>query len=67
MKKLLDPSEVGGTRLPWHQQACAQGPRLLRCPRPSDNAVFRAVEYAQSGIIADVEAHIDVMKVEKNG
>ena len=27
----------------------------------------RAVEYAQSGIIADVEAHIDVMKVEKNG
>ena len=31
------------------------------------NAVFRAVEYAQSGIIADVEAHIDVMKVEKNG
>jgi len=37
---------------------------------PSDahaicNAVQRAIEYAQSGIIADVEAHIDEMKVEK--
>ena len=35
-----------------------------------DETLARAVEYAQSGIIADVEAHIDVMKVdktEKNG
>lgn len=29
VKKLLDPSEVGRNALPWHQQACAEGPRLL--------------------------------------
>ena len=66
VKKLLDPSEVGGTPflgiskpvLKAHGSSDAQAIR---------NAVFRAVEYAQSGIIADVEAHIDVMKVEKNG
>lgn len=29
VKKLLDPSEVGGTPFLGHQQACAEGPRLL--------------------------------------
>ena len=66
VKKLLDPSEVGGTPFLGISKP------VLKAHGSSDaraihNAVFRAVEYAQSGIIADVEAHIDVMKVEKNG
>lgn len=66
VKKLLDPSEVGGTPFlgickPVLKAHGSSDARAIR------NAVFRAVEYAQSGIIADVEAHIDVMKVEKNG
>ena len=66
MKKLLDPSEVGGTPFLGISKPVlkAHGSSDARAIR---NAVFRAVEYAQSGIIADVEAHIDVMKVEKNG
>ena len=66
VKKLLDPSEVGGTPFLGISKPVlkAHGSSDARAIR---NAVFRAVEYAQSGIIADVEAHIDVMKVEKNG
>ena len=69
VKKLLDPSEVGGTPFLGISRPVlkAHGSSDARAIR---NAVFRAVEYAQSGIIADVEAHIDVMKVdktEKNG
>ena len=69
LKKLLDPSEVGGTPFLGISRPVlkAHGSSDARAIR---NAVFRAVEYAQSGIIADVEAHIDVMKVdktEKNG
>ena len=62
----LDPSEVGGTPFLGISKPVlkAHGSSDARAIR---NAVFRAVEYAQSGIIADVEAHIDVMKVEKNG
>ena len=66
VKKLLDPSEVGGTPFLGISRPVlkAHGSSDARAIR---NAVFRAVEYAQSGIIADVEAHIDVMKVDKNG
>ena len=66
VKKLLDPSEVGGTPFLGISKPVlkAHGSSDARAIR---NAVFRAVEYAQSGIIADVGAHIDVMKVEKNG
>ena len=66
VKKLLDPSEVGGTPFLGISKPVlkAHGSSDARAIR---NAVFRAVEYAQSGIIADVEAHIDVMKGEKNG
>ena len=65
-KAMLDPSEVGGTPFLGISKPVlkAHGSSDARAIR---NAVFRAVEYAQSGIIADVEAHIDVMKVEKNG
>ena len=64
MKKLLDPSEIGGTPFLGISKP------VLKAHGSSDahaicNAVQRAIEYAQSGIIADVEAHIDEMKVEK--
>ena len=64
VKKLLDPSEIGGTPFLGISKP------VLKAHGSSDahaicNAVQRAIEYAQSGIIADVEAHIDEMKVEK--
>ena len=66
VKKLLDPSEVGGTPFLGISKPVlkAHGSSDARAIR---NAVFRAEEYARSGIIADVEAQIGVMKVEKNG
>ena len=65
VKKLLDPGEVGGTPFLGISRPVlkAHGSSDARAIR---NAVFRAAEYAQSGIIADVEDHIDEMKVEKN-
>ena len=66
VKKLLDPGEVGGTPFLGISKPVlkAHGSSDARAIR---NAVLRAAEYAESGIIADVEAHIDVMRLEKNG
>ena len=64
MKKLLDPSEVGGT-------ACRGISKpVIKAHGSSDaraitNAILRAKEYAESGLIADIEANISAMKVER--
>ena len=65
MKKLLDPSEVGGTPFlgickPVIKAHGSSDARAIQ------NAVLRAEEYAASGFIADVEANIELMKVETN-
>ena len=62
MKKMLDPSEVGGTAFLGITRP------VIKAHGSSDaraiaNAVLRAKEYAESGFIADVEANIDYMKV----
>ena len=63
MKKLLDPSEIGGTPFLGISKP------VIKAHGSSDaraicNAVLRAREYAESGFIADIEANIDAMKLE---
>ena len=64
MKKLLDASEIGGTPFLGISKP------VIKAHGSSDaraicNAVLRAKEYAESGFIADIEANIDVMKLER--
>ncbi|MBE6963827.1 MAG: phosphate acyltransferase PlsX [Ruminococcaceae bacterium] len=64
MKKLLDPSEVGGTPFLGISKP------VLKAHGSSDaraicNAVLRAKEYAESGFIADIEENVDAMKVDR--
>ena len=64
MKKLLDPSEIGGTPFRGISKP------VIKAHGSSDaraicNAVLRAKEYAESGFIADIEANIDAMKLER--
>lgn len=66
MRKMLDPSEVGGTAFLGISKP------VIKAHGSSDahafcNAVLRAKEYAESGLITDIEAHIADMKVETNG
>ena len=61
-KKILDPSEVGGTPFLGISRP------VIKAHGSSDaravmNAVRQAVEFAQSGFISDVEEHIEYMKV----
>ena len=62
MKKLLDPSEVGGTPFLGISKPVikAHGSSDARAVR---NAILRAEEYAASGFIADVQENIELMKV----
>ena len=57
MKKLLDPSEVGGTPFLGIQKPVINA-------RAIENAVLRAKEYAESGFIADIQANIEHMRVQ---
>lgn len=64
MKKLLDPSEIGGTAFLGISKP------VIKAHGSSDaraicNAVLRAKEYAESGFIADVERDVALMKVER--
>ena len=66
MKKLLDPSEIGGTPFLGISKP------VIKAHGSSDaraicNAVLRAKEYAESGFIADIEANINAMKLERGG
>lgn len=63
MKKLLDPSEIGGTAFLGISKP------VIKAHGSSDaraicNAVLRAKEYAESGFIQDVEANIEYMRVK---
>ena len=64
VKKLLDPSEVGGTPFLGISKP------VIKAHGSSDaraicNAVLRAKEYAESGFIADIEKDIELMKVDR--
>ena len=64
MKKLLDPSEIGGTPFLGISKPGIKA-HGSSAARAICNAVLRAKEYAESGFIADIEANIDVMKLER--
>lgn len=62
MKKLLDPSEIGGTAFLGISKP------VIKAHGSSDaraicNAVLRAREYAESGFIEDIEANIEYMRM----
>lgn len=65
MKKLMDPSEVGGTPF------LGIAKPVIKAHGSSDaraicNAVLRAKEYAESGFITDIEENIALMKLERS-
>ena len=64
MKKLMDPSEIGGTAFLGISKP------VIKAHGSSDaraicNAVLRAKEYAESGFIDDIQRDIELMKVER--
>ena len=63
MKKLLDPSEVGGTPFLGIQKPVVKAHGGSNA-RAIENAVLRAKEYAESGFIADIQANIEHMRVQ---
>ena len=66
MKKLLDPSEVGGTPFLGISKPVIKAHGSSDA-RAISNAVLRAKEYAESGFIADIEANIEYMRVKPQG
>ena len=63
-KKLLDYREIGGTpflgiRKPVIKAHGSSNAEAI------ENAVGQAVQFAQSGIIADIEQNIDLMKIDR--
>ena len=63
MKKLLDPSEIGGTPFLGISKP------VIKAHGGSDanaikNAILRAKEYAESGFIEEIEKNIDYMRVK---
>ena len=63
VKKLLDPSEVGGTPFLGIQKPVIKAHGGSNA-RAIENAVLRAKEYAESGFIADIQANIEHMRVQ---
>ena len=63
MKKLLDPSEVGGTPFLGIQKPVIKAHGGSNA-RAIENAVLRAKEYAESGFIADIQANIEHMRLQ---
>ena len=63
MKKLLDPSEIGGTPFLGISKP------VIKAHGGSDanaikNAILRAKEYAESGFLEEIEKNIDYMRVK---
>ena len=63
MKKLLDPGEIGGTPFLGISKPVIKAHGSSDA-RAVSNAILRAKEYSASGLIQDIESHIDQMKVE---
>ena len=63
-KAQLDPNKVGGTAFIGISKPVikAQGASNAEA---IENAVGQAKQFAQSGLVADIEANIDLMRVEK--
>ena len=64
LKKLMDPNEVGGTPFLGISKPVIKAHGSSNA-RAIYNAILRAKEYVESGLIQDVEANIDLMKVDR--
>lgn len=65
LRKLVDPGEVGGTPFLGISRPVVKAHGSSDA-RAVANAILRAAEYAESGFIADIEANIGLMKVDRS-
>lgn len=63
-KAQLDPNKVGGTAFIGISKSVIKAHGASNA-EAIENAVGQAKQFAQSGLIADIEANIDLMRVEK--
>ena len=61
---ILDPNKVGGTAFIGISKPVIKAHGSSNA-EAIENAVGQAVQFAQSGIIADIEQNIDLMKIER--
>ena len=63
-KSLLDPNKVGGTAFVGISKPVLKAHGASNA-EAIENAMGQAIQFAESGIIQDIEDHIDLMKLEK--
>lgn len=63
-KAQLDPNKVGGTAFIGISKPVIKAHGASNA-EAIENAVGQAKQFAQSGLVADIEANIDIMRVEK--
>ena len=63
-KAQLDPNKVGGTAFIGISKPVIKAHGASKA-EAIENAVGQAKQFAQSGLVADIEANIDLMRVEK--
>ena len=63
-KAMMDPNKVGGTAFIGISKPVIKAHGSSNA-EAIENAVGQAVQFAQSGIIADIEQNIDLMKIER--
>ena len=64
LKAQLDPNKVGGTAFIGISKPVIKAHGASNA-EAIENAVGQAKQFAQSGLVADIEANIDLMRVEK--
>ena len=64
LKKLMDPNEVGGTPFLGISKPVIKAHGSSNA-RAIYNAILRAKEYVESGLIQEVEPNIELMKVDR--
>ena len=63
-KAMMDPNKVGGTAFVGISKPVIKAHGSSNA-EAVENAIGQAIHFAQSGIIADIEENIDLMKVER--
>ena len=63
-KAMMDPNKVGGTAFVGISKPVIKAHGSSNA-EAIENAVGQAVQFAQSGIIADIEKNIDLMKIDR--
>ena len=64
-KAMMDPNKVGGTAFIGISKPVIKAHGSSNA-EAIENAVGQAVQFARSGIIADIEANIDLMKIDRD-